>query len=86
MKNQTNVVFCLLVINSGGYKASNPISNNTIVMKMVSNLKAQVYKRIHQVVTREDSFGLILEDRGNVIALEMGYFEQYDYWIAYYTA
>ena len=35
-------------------------------------------KRIRQVMTREDAFGLLLEDRGEVLGFAMGYFEQYD--------
>lgn len=42
-----------------------------------------VYKRIHQVVTREDSYGLILCDGSTIVGLAMGYFEQYDDGIAY---
>ena len=41
------------------------------------------YKRIHQVVTREDSFGLVLEDEGEVLGFGMGYLEQYDDGVAY---
>ena len=41
------------------------------------------YKRIHQVLTKEDSYCVILEDRGEVIAFAMGYFEQYDDCVAY---
>lgn len=37
-----------------------------------------VFKRIHQVVTREDSYGLILKDGNTTIGFAMGYFEQYD--------
>lgn len=37
-----------------------------------------VYKRIYQVVTREDSFGLILCDNNSIVGFAMGYFEQYD--------
>lgn len=37
-----------------------------------------VYKRIHQVVTTEDSYGLILSDNNSIIGFAMGYFEQYD--------
>lgn len=40
--------------------------------------EATTYRRIHQVVTREDSYSLVLEDGANVIAFAMGYFEQYD--------
>lgn len=36
------------------------------------------YKRIHQVMTREDAFGLLLEEQGKVQGFAMGYFEQYD--------
>ena len=35
-------------------------------------------KRIHQVMTREDAFGLLLEDTGRLLGFAMGYFEQYD--------
>ena len=35
-------------------------------------------KRIHQVMTREDAFGLLLEDKGKLLGFAMGYFEQYD--------
>ena len=35
-------------------------------------------KRIHQVMTREDAFGLLLEDKGRLLGFAMGYFEQYD--------
>lgn len=35
-------------------------------------------KRISQVLTREDSLCLMLEDEGKLIAFSMGYFEQYD--------
>lgn len=41
------------------------------------------YKRIRQVMTREDAFGLLLEDRGEVLGFAMGYFEQYDECQAY---
>ena len=37
-----------------------------------------VYKRIRQVVTREDSYGLVLKDSNTIIGFAMGYFEQYD--------
>ncbi len=36
------------------------------------------YKRIHQVLTREDSFCLVLEENNSLIAFAMGYFEQFD--------
>ena len=35
-------------------------------------------KRIHQVMTREDAFGLLLEDKSRLLGFAMGYFEQYD--------
>lgn len=35
-------------------------------------------KRIRQVMTREDAFGLLLEDQGRLLGFAMGYFEQYD--------
>ena len=41
------------------------------------------YKRIHQVLGREDSYCLLLEDDGEIIAFAMGYFEQYDDCFAY---
>lgn len=37
-----------------------------------------VYKRIHQVWSREDSLCLILEEKEEAIGFVMGYFEQYD--------
>lgn len=42
-----------------------------------------VYKRIHQVLSREDSYCLILEHDREIIAFAMGYFEQYDDCFAY---
>ena len=42
-----------------------------------------VIKRIHQVWSREDSYCLILEDSGAILAFAMGYFEQYDDCFAY---
>ena len=41
------------------------------------------YKRIHQVLTREDSYCLVLEEDQRIIAFAMGYFEQYDDCFAY---
>ena len=41
------------------------------------------YKRIHQVFSREDSYCMILEEQGELIAFAMGYFEQYDDGFAY---
>ena len=37
-----------------------------------------VYKRIHQVVTIEDSYGLTLSNDNSIIGFAMGYFVQYD--------
>jgi len=37
-----------------------------------------VYKRIHQIVTMEDSYSLILSDDNLIIGFAMGYFAQYD--------
>ena len=37
-----------------------------------------VYSRIHQIVTIEDSYGLILSDNNSIIGFAMGYFAQYD--------
>ena len=42
-----------------------------------------VYKRIHQVISIEDSFSLIIEDNTNIIGFAMGYFKQYDDVIGY---
>lgn len=40
-------------------------------------------KRIHQVLSIEDSFSLILEEKDFVIGFAMGYFKQYDDIIGY---
>lgn len=40
-------------------------------------------KRIHQVFSREDSFCMVLEEAGIILAFAMGYFEQYDDCSAY---
>ena len=40
--------------------------------------KITAEKRIHQVLSMEDSYGLIMEDNGIVIGFVMGYFKQYD--------
>ena len=40
--------------------------------------KETVYKRMHQIVTMEDSYGLILTNNNSVIGFAMGYFSQYD--------
>lgn len=42
-----------------------------------------VYKRIHQVITREDSYCLVSEENGKPAGFAMGYFEQYDDCFAY---
>lgn len=36
------------------------------------------YKRIHQVVTREDAYGLVLWNNGKPAGFAMGFFEQYE--------
>ena len=41
------------------------------------------YKRIHQIITREDAYGLVLEVDGAVTGFAMGYFSQYDDGIVY---
>ena len=40
-------------------------------------------KRIRQILTREDSYCLILENEKNMIGFAMGYYEQYDDGFAY---
>ena len=40
--------------------------------------KETVYKRLHQMVSREDSFGLILMDDQITVGFAMGYFEQFN--------
>lgn len=37
-----------------------------------------VYKRLHQMVSREDSFGLTLMDEQAAAGFALGYFEQFD--------
>lgn len=41
------------------------------------------YKRIHQVISMEDSFSLIAQDKTNTLGFVMGYFKQYDDIIGY---
>lgn len=41
------------------------------------------YKRIHQVWSREDSYCLVWENKNDIIAFAIGYFEQYDDCFAY---
>lgn len=36
------------------------------------------YKRIHQVLSIEDAYGLLLEEEEKVIGFAVGYFQQYD--------
>lgn len=36
------------------------------------------YKRIHQVLSMEDAYGLLLEEGERIIGFSMGYFQQYD--------
>lgn len=40
--------------------------------------EATTYKRMHQVLSREDSCCMILEEANEIIALALGYYEQYD--------
>ncbi len=40
--------------------------------------EATTSRRIRQVLTREDSFSLVAEAEGKVVAFAMGYFEQFD--------
>ena len=40
-------------------------------------------KRIHQVLSMEDSYGLIIENDNSVLGFVMGYFKQYDDIIGY---
>ena len=40
-------------------------------------------KRIHQVLSMEDSYGLIVENGNSVLGFVMGYFKQYDDIIGY---
>jgi len=40
-------------------------------------------KRIHQVLSMEDSYGLILENENSVLGFVMGYFKQYDDIVGY---
>lgn len=41
------------------------------------------YRRIHQVVTREDSYGLILYEDERPVGFAMGYLEQYEDGLVY---
>ena len=41
------------------------------------------YKRIHQVISMEDSFSLIIKDKTEILGSAMGYFKQYDDIIGY---
>lgn len=45
--------------------------------------KKTAYKRIHQVVSMEDSFSLIAQDKTKTLGFVMGYFKQYDDIIGY---
>ena len=40
-------------------------------------------KRIHQVLSMEDAFSLILEENDSVLGFAMGYFKQYDDIVGY---
>ncbi|MBQ8227494.1 MAG: GNAT family N-acetyltransferase [Clostridia bacterium] len=41
------------------------------------------YKRVHQVLSREDSYCVVWEDDDGIVAFAIGYFEQYDDGFAY---
>lgn len=41
------------------------------------------YKRIHQVITMDSSYSLLLKDNYKYIGFIIGYFKQYDYIIGY---
>lgn len=41
------------------------------------------YKRIHQVLSMEDSYALILEENDTVLGFAMGFFQQYDDIVSY---
>lgn len=41
------------------------------------------YKRIHQVLTMEGAYALMLEDGGKAIGFAMGFFQQYDDIVSY---
>ena len=45
--------------------------------------KKTAYKRIHQVISMEDSFSLIAQDKNKTLGFVMGYFKQYDDIIGY---
>ena len=45
--------------------------------------KQTAYKRIHQVLTMEDSYSLILKDNDKYVGFLIGYFKQYDDIIGY---
>lgn len=45
--------------------------------------EAAVTKRLRQMVSREDAYGLLLTDEGRQVGFVLGYFEQYDDGFAY---
>ncbi len=45
--------------------------------------KETTYKRIHQVWSREDAYCLVWENKNDIVAFAIGYFEQYDDCFAY---
>lgn len=45
--------------------------------------KATVTKRLRQMASREDAYGLLLTDEGRPAGFVLGYFEQYDDGFAY---
>lgn len=44
----------------------------------------KAYKRIHQIVTIEDSLCLIQREQGQITGFEIGFFKEYDDLTAYY--
>ena len=45
--------------------------------------KETAYKRIHQVLTMEDSFALLMEEENRTIGFAMGFMQQYDDLVSY---
>lgn len=45
--------------------------------------KETTYKRIYQVWSREDAYCLVWENKNDIVAFAIGYFEQYDDCFAY---
>lgn len=45
--------------------------------------EATVAKRLGQMLSREDSYGIVMEKEGGIAGFALGYFEQFDDGIAY---